>query len=102
MTIDLERFRDHARRMAAPFIDPRDTSGFISGFCKQWRFHRSDPLLEPEHDQCEVRSCSCSCHPRDSGPSTSDRELWTRLADEIDAYLNHQPPSDEQLPLEDA
>lgn len=37
------------------------------------------------HTQCHKTSCGCECHR----PTDADRELWTRIADEIDTYLEH-------------
>lgn len=68
---DLETFRDHARRMAAADHQPDCTGRNIFG-----------DTIHPE--------------PTCPGCVTStDRELWTRLADEADAFLNRH--SDEVL-----
>jgi hypothetical protein len=70
---DLETFRDHARHMAGAEHKP-DCSG---------RNRFGDTIRpEPTCDGCVT---------------STDRSLWTRLADEADAWLNSQ--SEEALPL---
>lgn len=75
---DLEQFRDHARRMAqltAPALDQNP-----SGTC---RFgHHGHCRRGPDR-------CPCACHDgtRTPTPTTGERALWTRLADEVDEYL---------------
>lgn len=97
---DLTTFRDHARTMAA-WVDPRSQTTDIAAWCDD----TSDRINLPDHKRCEgfigaltrfqakPRLCSCTCHPRDPGPSGPERTLWAQLADEIDAYLT---PTDSQ------
>lgn len=81
MASDLEQQRDHCRKMAALTEHPRPKSrhGSCSSFVNQ-------------HGRCPWgwQSCACTCHDRErpQPPTDADRALWTRLADEIDAYLN--------------
>lgn len=42
----------------------------------------SNPL-PPRHNDCPGQGCGCDCH----AVTGADRELWRRLADEIDSYL---------------
>jgi len=85
--------RDHARKMAE-WTDPRDASDVTGLMCldlrQRWNGVRlsaeNEDFLVAKHDQCDVETCSCACHPRKVVPE-AERELWTRLADEIDAYL---------------
>jgi hypothetical protein len=76
----LTEFRDHCRERASwlpgePRMACRDRTAF--GTPKP-----------PDHANCGGHRCGCDCH----APTDADRELFTRLADEIDAYL---VPADE-------
>lgn len=77
MSTDLERFRDHARRMAT---FERDLAPNLGGNC--WRGVHAICLIGPD-------TCPCDCHEpqRTPVPAPSERALWVQLADEIDAYL---------------
>lgn len=69
---DLTAFRDHARTMSR-------------------RTHRPDcPLWKKVGEFAHLCSDSCT-HPEPRCPgcvTNADRELWKRLADEVDAYLS--------------
>lgn len=76
---------DHARARAA--WEP----GKPSWACKDWN---SSIFSEPaNHDHKFCHGCGCECHR----PSDRDRQLWTRIADEIDGYL--AGPSDQEALL---
>ena len=83
---DLIVFRDHCRAMA-------DRASWA-------KLHRpprarSPRCFERSHKACiwGWQSCRCSCHDQDrpKPPTDAERDLWTRLADEIDNYLAHPP-----------
>lgn len=76
---ELERFRDHARRMATAEHVDHCRAKTPLGRRGWWRWAHPDPACE-----------GCV--------TDADRALWTRLADEIDAYLT----DDEQPTLEGA
>lgn len=73
---DLERFRDHCRAMASFEPPTRPTS--VSITCHRGHIY-GDCNRPPTH-------CGCSCHDV-LGPLPAERDLWARLADEVDAYL---------------
>lgn len=76
---ELEEFRDHARHMAD--FEPSSSNSSKGWFCQtsRWKPHA-------EHEKCETLRCRCSCH----APKDQDRAVWTRLANEVDGYLeNH-------------
>lgn len=84
MPTDLERFRDFARIKAGPFDNStrsQPCSGHVTGKLR--------------HDWCNSDACRCECHQA----TDADRALWTRLADEIDAYL---APAQDVLPFGEA
>lgn len=76
---ELTRFRDHARERAdwQPGI-PRVACS------ERTSFGTPKP---PDHTNCGGHRCGCDCH----APTDADRALFARLADEIDAYLAHDP-----------
>ena len=80
---ELETFRDHCRAMS----DPNPPRLDIGPLCR--RLWRGD---KPDHERCArvapEGACGCECHPWNDPASEADRALWTRLADEIDAYLS--------------
>lgn len=82
MATELETFRDHCRKMADP-----------TAWAKAHRlpYARSPRCFERTHTACEWgwQSCKCTCHDADrpKPPTDEERALWTRLADEVDAYL---------------
>jgi len=82
MPTELETFRDHCRKMADP-----------AAWAKRHRrpLAKSPACFERTHGECGWgwQSCACACHDgeRPQPPADADRLLWTRLADEIDAYL---------------
>lgn len=82
---DLTDARDHARKMAAASgILP--ASAYKSAACLglfQGLGHASCSGVSQVG-----KRCPCACHPKPA-PSPQDVALWTRLADEIDAYLTH-------------
>lgn len=73
---DLERFRDHARRMATAEHKPECTS-LIPG---EWRYPRN-ALSMAGPTWWEPPACP-GCI------TDAERVLWARLADETDAYLD--------------
>jgi hypothetical protein len=76
----LTEFRDHCRERAS--WQPGD----LRAACRdRTAFGSPKP---PDHVNCGGHKCGCDCH----APTGADRELFTRLADEIDAYL---VPADE-------
>lgn len=88
MATELERFRDHCRKMAGAPEHEQRPSG------RSWDcWEPADSGFEPRHEACAWgwQTCRCTCHDADrpQAPSEADRLLWTRLADEIDAYLTH-------------
>lgn len=99
---DLAAFAAHCREMAA-WTDPRDAATGTSAWCREDDERLRRAINLPDHERCDghigaltrftaaPRLCACECHPRDPGPSDADRELWTRLADEISAYLEPHP-----------
>lgn len=96
---DLEQARDHARAMAAWAGDPRDRSVWRNGWCVDFP---DFPTRNP-HSRCDGigsrlngAPCCCDCHPRDPGPTDTERALWTQLADEIDAHLAAATSGDDQ------
>lgn len=84
---DLLTLRDHARDMA-DFKSGRPSIE-CAGNRNAWTV---TTWRDPDHDACKSGECRCPCHK----PSDRDRELWTRIADEIDAYLQ---PDDAQEAL---
>lgn len=101
---DLETFRDHARRMAAATHRPECCACGLPWCCGCPR-HRDGSLRHPSHpltdravfELWEEHAATCPENP--TAPCceipVTDRELWTRLADEADAFLNRH--SDEVL-----
>lgn len=94
---DLTTFRDHCRMMADP-----------AAWAKAHRLPLArSPWCLPRrnHELCEWgwQSCRCPCHDTDrpKPPTDAERDLWTRLADEIDAYLagRDSDPVDHTEPL---
>lgn len=86
MATELEKTRDHARRMAA-WTDPRDRATKLGGWCTDFGSSGA-----PEHEACNgfaswsQQLCACACHTR-TNPSAADRALWAQIADEIDRHL---------------
>lgn len=86
MATELEQFRDHCRKQstATEIQRPKCASFQCS---PPWRNFGA----QPDHAACTWgwQTCACSCHDagRPPPPTDADRLLWTRLADEIDAYL---------------
>ena len=73
---ELETFRDHCRKR----VDWQRGEPRLA--CKDRTiFGAPKP---PDHANCGGHECRCRCHE----PSDRDRELFRRLADEIDAYLS--------------
>lgn len=71
----LTEFRDHARERASWQPGERRAA------CKERTvFGAPKP---PDHVNCGGHRCGCECHK----PTDAERDLWTRLADEIDAHL---------------
>lgn len=76
---ELERFRDHCRERAD--WQP----GESRAACKdRTAFGTPKPF---DHANCGGYRCGCDCH----APTDADRDLFRRLADEID---DHLAPSD--------
>jgi hypothetical protein len=74
---DLEQFRDHCRKMAVAVHTPECEARLAAWKTqRRTRFYWDvpDPGPRPECDGCL---------------SSSDKELFARLADEVDAYLTH-------------
>lgn len=77
---DLTDLRDHARERANWQPGPRRMA------CGDHTvFGTPKP---PDHANCGGHDCGCDCHR----PTTKERQMWTQIADEIDAYLT---PDDE-------
>lgn len=100
---ELTDARDHARKMA-DWTDPREASSRTGQWCLDLRdpgdaerFRHLDPELAPKHDRCHEETCSCACHPRKVIPD-AERELWKRMADEIDEHLSREEPAPEDGP----
>lgn len=87
----LSTFRDHCREMAnwQPPA-PRKPHIKVGQWCLDMRAQiGAGDEWGPKHDQCTWDDCACSCHPKPeppTGPTDAERELWARLADEIDEY----------------
>lgn len=86
---ELETFRDHCRAMAE--WKPPVPHVKVGAWCRDLRAEYPNLDTEgwgpPKHENCFWAKCACDCHPRPAGPSESDRALFARLADEVDAYL---------------
>lgn len=73
---ELTTFRDHARERAA--WEP----GELRAACRErTAFGTPKPA---DHANCGGHKCGCRCHE----PTDREREMWRRLADEIDDYLD--------------
>lgn len=72
---DLTEFRDHARARADWQPGKRRAACKVTTV-----FGHPKPA---DHANCGGHKCGCDCHR----PTTREREMWTRLADEVDAHL---------------
>lgn len=80
---DLITLRDHARERAnwQPGRAKWPCVQLDSWFSNPGRwFSNPGP---PRHNDCPGQGCGCGCH----AVTDAERELWRRLADEIDNYL---------------
>lgn len=78
MSSELERFRDHAHAMAKPGAHVDDC-------------HRTRPMARGGEITTTPDPRCTGCVP------DRDRQLFARLANEIDAYLDDQPDPDTPL-----
>lgn len=74
-TKKLARFRDYCRERADW------QAGQLRLACKNATAFGTPKA--PDHVNCGSGGCGCSCH----APTDHDRELFRKLADEIDAFL---------------
>lgn len=79
---DLTDFAAHARDRAAWIPGPPRAA------CRETTVFGTPKAAD--HANCGGHRCGCDCHR----PSDRERAMWTRLADEIDDYLD-----DEQIAL---
>ena len=72
---DLTEFRDHCRERADWLPGPCRVA------CREATIF--DTPKPADHVNCGGARCGCYCH----APTDRERDLFARLADEIDAYL---------------
>jgi hypothetical protein len=86
---DLTVFRDHCRERAT--WQPGDKR---AACMERTAFGTPKPA---DHTNCGGHRCGCRCHE----PTPTARDLWKRLADEIDDYLDRCDEDDQMLDLEE-
>lgn len=73
---DLIRHRDYYRERAE-----WQSNGELRAACSNRTAFGTTKT--PDHANCGFHGCGCECHR----PTPAERDLWTLLADEIDAFL---------------
>jgi hypothetical protein len=89
---DLESFRDHCRRMADAEHKPECCQCGSSWCCGCVGHPAGKPTGWAQwqwNDHAEVCPGNPTAPPCPGCVTNADRVLWTRLADEVDAYLSH-------------